>query len=119
MDWYLAKIVYRIICGNGDHMAQFDEQLRLIRAEDEMHAFNKAQKIGENEQHSFRNVKEQLVNWKFINVTELYKLENQTDGAEMFSRIHETIDGNHYQHQVQVKSRTLSEYCTEQFIQSL
>ena len=32
MNWYLAKIVYRIICGQGNHTAQFDEQLRLIQA---------------------------------------------------------------------------------------
>ncbi len=119
MDWYLTKLVYRIICGNGEHMAQFDEQLRLIYAEDEMHAFNKAQIIGEKEQQLFRNTKQQLVNWKFINVTELHKLDNFTDGAEIFSQIRETVDGNHYQHMVQAKSRTLSEYCTEQFIQSL
>ena len=36
MKWYLAKIIYRIICGEGIHTPQFDEQLRLIHAEDEM-----------------------------------------------------------------------------------
>ncbi|MEP7129294.1 MAG: DUF4288 domain-containing protein, partial [Chitinophagales bacterium] len=29
MNWYLAKIVFRIICGDGLHQPQFDEQLRL------------------------------------------------------------------------------------------
>ena len=47
MEWYLAKLVYRIICGTGNHIAQFDEQLRLVQGEDELHAFNKAQLIGE------------------------------------------------------------------------
>jgi hypothetical protein len=28
MRWFVAKIVYQIICGNGNHMPQFDEQLR-------------------------------------------------------------------------------------------
>ena len=32
MNWYLAKIVYRILCGEGEHTAQFDEQLRLVSA---------------------------------------------------------------------------------------
>jgi len=27
MNWYLAKLVFRIICGDGDHTPQFDEQL--------------------------------------------------------------------------------------------
>ena len=50
MKWYLAKIVYRIICGDGNHTAQFDEQLRLIEAEDDMHAFQKARITGDQEE---------------------------------------------------------------------
>jgi hypothetical protein len=119
MEWYLAKLVYRIICGSGSHTAQFDEQLRLVFAEDELHAFNKAQKIGEKEQESFYNRNKQLVNWKFINVTELHKLEELSDGAEVYSRIYEEEDGENYQHTVQVKSRYLSEHCTNRFLQTI
>ncbi|MEN9684513.1 MAG: hypothetical protein RLZZ28_299, partial [Bacteroidota bacterium] len=54
-----------------------------------------------------------------INVTELHKLERVTDGAEVYARIHEADDGDKYQQMVQVKARYLSEYCTEQFIQSI
>lgn len=119
MEWYLAKLVYRIICGSGSHTAQFDEQLRLVNAEDELHAFNKAQRIGEKEQESFYNQNKQLVNWKFINVTELHKLEELSDGAEVYSRIYEEGDGENYQHMVQVKSRYLSEHCTNLFLQTI
>ena len=42
MSWYLTKIVYRIICGQGNHTAQFDEQLRLIEAGSSQEAFEKA-----------------------------------------------------------------------------
>ena len=38
MKWYLAKLIYRIICGDGTHTPQFDEQLRLIHAEDDLYA---------------------------------------------------------------------------------
>jgi hypothetical protein len=119
MEWYLAKLVYRIICGKGNHAAQFDEQLRLVYAEDELHAFNKAQKMGDKEQDCFPNNSSEMVSWKFINVTELHKLERVTDGAEVYARIHEADDGDKYQQMVQVKARYLSEYCTEQFIQSI
>lgn len=119
MQWYLAKLVYRIICGPGNHTAQFDEQLRLICADDALHAFNKAQLVGQREQDCFNNHHQQPVHWKFINVTELHKLEALSDGAEVYSRIYEDADGDKYQHTVQVKSRYLSEHCTEQFIQSL
>ena len=119
MHWYLAKLVYRIICGPGEHKAQFDEQLRLIYAEDELHAFNKAQLTGEREQDSFCNDAYHLVQWKFINVTELHKLDTFTDGAEVYSRIYEDDNGDNYQHTVHVKARYLSEQCTEKFIQSI
>ncbi len=119
MHWYLAKLVYRIICGDGDHKAQFDEQLRLICAEDELQAFNKAHLIGEREQDHFLNEAAKPVQWKFINVTELHALEELTDGAEVYSRIREEDDGDNYQHIVHVKAGYLSERCTEQFIQSL
>jgi hypothetical protein len=96
MNWYLVKIVFRIICGDGDHTAQFDEQLRIIEARDEHQAFLKAQQIGQNEEDSFTNNKQQLVHWKFINIAELYKLNGFIDGAELYSRIHETENAEHY-----------------------
>ena len=39
MNWYLAKLVFRIICGEGNHAAQFDEQLRLVNAFTKEEAF--------------------------------------------------------------------------------
>jgi hypothetical protein len=96
MNWYLAKIVYHIICGDGDHGSQFDEQLRLINATDKEEAFNKAVKIGEKEQDIFLNAKQELVQWKFINVSELYKLGAMIDGAELYSRIEERGNSNAY-----------------------
>ncbi len=30
MKWYLAKLVFRIICGEGNHTPQFDEQFVLF-----------------------------------------------------------------------------------------
>ena len=53
MNWYLGKIIFRIICGEGTHTAQFDEQLRLIAATDEEEAFQKATTIGQREQDGF------------------------------------------------------------------
>jgi hypothetical protein len=96
MNWYLAKLVYRIICGSGNHTAQFDEQLRLIKAANEAEAFEKAAEIGSQEQDEFFNEQEKLVQWKFINVAELYKLSGLLDGAELYSRIQEADDADTY-----------------------
>lgn len=96
MKWYSAKIVFQIICGDGEHVAQFDEQLRLIAANNEVEAFEKASAIGSKEEESFYNLKQQLVRWQFINVSELYPLNELVDGAELYSRINEVDDANAY-----------------------
>ena len=96
MKWYIAKIVFRIICGDGDHAAQFDEQLRLIDAGDEVEAFRKASSLGKNEEDSFYNLKQQLVRWQFINVSELHPLSGLDDGTQLYSRINEVDDGTAY-----------------------
>ncbi|NOT50728.1 MAG: DUF4288 domain-containing protein [Chitinophagaceae bacterium] len=89
MNWYLAKIVFRIICGDGKHTAQFDEQLRLISASTIKEAFAKGQLMGIREEETFYNRELQLVQWKFVNVSELYQLDELIDGAELYSRIEE------------------------------
>ena len=104
MNWYLTKIVYQIICGEGHHTPQFDEQLRLISADDEQQAFEKAQRIGLMEEESFLNQKQHLVRWKFIDVCELYKLSQLIDGAEIYSRIQETDDAGRFINMVRSKA---------------
>ncbi len=89
MEWYIAKIVYRILVGDHDVKAQFNEQLRLITADDATAALNKAAALGKQEQFSFYNNNQQLVEWKFIDVTELILLNLRMDGAEVYSTIKE------------------------------
>lgn len=92
----MAKIVYRIICGEGNHTPQFDEQLRLIVALNEEEALKKAYTIGRQEEECFYNVSEKLVQWKFINVSELLKIGDLNDGAEIYSKIEEKENGELY-----------------------
>ena len=89
MNWYLAKIVYQIVCGDGRHTAQFDEQLRLIRADKKEEALLKAQLLGSRGEEMFFNDNRQVVHWQFINISELYQLSELIDGAELYSRIEE------------------------------
>lgn len=96
MNWYLSKIVFQIICGNGNHTPQFDEQLRLIAASDPGEAFYKSQKLGQKEEDSFFNQNQQMVQWKFINVSNIYKLSELIDGAELYSRIEERDNADVY-----------------------
>lgn len=117
MKWYLAKIVYRIICGDGNHAAQFDEQLRLIEAEDDMHAFQKARIMGDGEEDNFMNEAKKPVQWKFIDVSELHALDNLNDGVELYSRICEEEDGVNYIKSVMNRAKHLHERCLQKTFQ--
>ncbi|MGQ0740397.1 MAG: DUF4288 domain-containing protein [Bacteroidota bacterium] len=96
MNWYLSKMVFRIICGDGNHTAQFDEQLRLITADSKEEAFHKAQSLGMRSEEIFFNQQSQLVHWQFISVSELYRLQELIDGAELYSRVEEVPDAESY-----------------------
>jgi hypothetical protein len=109
MNWFLAKLVFQIICGDGKHTAQFDEQLRLIAADNNQQAFYKAQQIGTLESDGFLNQQQQLVQWKFIDVIELHPLNNLIDGAEMYSRIAEVEYAEAYIETVHRKADCLEE----------
>jgi len=119
MNWYLVKVVFRIICGDGQHIPQFDEQLRLVRASNEEEAFEKGNAIGEQEQEEFYSERKTLVQWKYINVAELYKLNDLLDGAELFSRIQETDNANSYIEMIHKKAEYIRQNNTHQFLQLL
>jgi hypothetical protein len=119
MKWYLTKIIFRIICGNGIHTAQFDEQLRLIYATDEIAAITKAKAMGQNEQERFMNKKNELVQWKFITVSELYPLTAMIDGAELYARIYETNYADVYLDDVNYKAKQLIENNSNNILQLL
>jgi hypothetical protein len=107
MNWYLTTIVYRIICGEGNHAAQFDEQLRLVYATSKEEAVAKAKAIGVSEQETFYNDKTQLVQWQFVNVSAVYCLDDCIDGAEVFSQIKEVSSADAYTNFVHQKASAL------------
>ena len=109
MNCYLAKIIYQIICGEGNHTPQFYEQLRLITACSYSDAFDKATEIGFSEEQQFPNHYQKLVQWKFINVSELYCISDYSDGAEIYSSIKEIYDPNFYISEVNQKAKRLQQ----------
>lgn len=96
MNWYVAKLIFRITCGNGNHQPQFDEQLRLIRAKSEQEALAKARKIIREEQHILDSAEQKAFRWDFINLTELYKLDELKDGSQIYYNIPEVNDAGKY-----------------------
>ena len=104
MNWYIAKIVFNISAENTLHRPQFDEQLRLIAAENMEEAFMKARTLGLSEEDSFLNDKKNKVKWEFINVSEIVPLKTLEDGMELYSHIHETEEAKSYIHCVHQKA---------------
>lgn len=108
MNWYMAKMVFRIICGNGEHTPQFDEQLRLVAAENKEQALSKALAMGKKEEDAFYNQRLQLVQWQFINVSELNELQQLSDGMEIYSRIEEKENADAYISIINSKASNIS-----------
>ena len=117
MNWYLAKIVFEIICGDGNHTPQFDEQLRLIEAGSAAEAFDRAIEIGESENDEFTNESRKLVQWKFINVSELLRLSELVNGVELYSKVQEADNARLYRELIHKKAAHIRENIELQFLQ--
>ena len=100
MTWFIAKLVFNISTAEQKHKPQFDEQLRLISAENQEEAFIKARKLGLREEDSFLNDTLHQVKWEFINVAEILPLTSLEDGIELYSHVHETDEAKSYIHEV-------------------
>ena len=107
MKKYIAKIVFQIVSGKGEHKPQFDEQLHLIEAKDEKEALKKSRDKGRSEEDSFPNEKNEIVRWKFIDVVDLVEIKDMKDGSQIYSRIEEAEDATHYISAARQKARTV------------
>ncbi|MGE0590396.1 MAG: DUF4288 domain-containing protein [Cyclobacteriaceae bacterium] len=115
MNWYIAKIVFNIISGSGNHTPQFDEQYRLIKAESMEEAFDKAMRIGMGEEEMLLNSKNEIVRWEFVNIAELYPIDELRDGMELFSSIQEMPSRKDYIETIHLKAAYVqSKFQTEE-----
>lgn len=90
MDWYIAKIVFRI---NAGGRPQFDEQLRLIRARSAEEAILKARMIGLDEE---AQCYAQAVEWEFVNIADIHPLSALADGATVYTQTQEEDNVSDY-----------------------
>ncbi len=58
-----------------------------------------------------------MVQWKFINVCELYKLSALIDGAELYSRVQEADNAGLYIELVHKKAANIRSNITHRFLQ--
>ena len=105
MNWYVAKLVYQVITGGGSHTPQFDEQLRLIRADELDWAWEKAQVLGRLGEFSFFNQQRQEVHWKFIDVVDVCMVQQIDDGVEIYSTTEEPENAQEYIELIHARAR--------------
>ena len=92
MNWYLVKLIFSLDGYNDAKNAQFDEQLRLINATNEEAAYFKAKQMGKQFQSTFSTENGNLLSFNFIDVSEVIKVEQLSDGVEIYSNTIETHD---------------------------
>ena len=104
MDWYIARVVFNIVSGEGGHTPQFDEQYRLLKARSLEEAYQKAGRTGTLEEEVFLNDKNEMVRRDFVGVSELYPVNELRDGMELFSSVHEAEDRAAYIETINMKA---------------
>ena len=92
--------------------------MRLIVADNEEEALQKAYEIGRQEEECFYNVAEKLVQWKFINVAELFRIAGLIDGAEIYSKIEEKENGELYTEMIHKRAAGLRENSGQYLLQA-
>ncbi len=107
MNWYIAKVIFKITMQETSYKSQFDEHLRLIQATSFEEALLKARVLGITEEDHFINDRQQPVKWEFVNVAELIPLSELSDGVEVYSQIHEQEEAGKYVHYIHQKAASL------------
>lgn len=104
MKKYIAKLIFNINIDNGSDATQFDEQIRVIESYSLEDAFHKARGIGKREEETFLDAENKLISWQFIDVTEVYPIEDTKDGEQLYSNTHKTNDANSFIRFIRQKS---------------
>lgn len=96
MNWFLVRLIFMISCKNKSRSSQFDEQLRLITARNQVDALLKARELGKEGESSFLNYRDNEVCWKFIDVADVLSIGEIKDGMELYSHTHVTEETDTY-----------------------
>lgn len=87
MGSYTAQIVYRIEC-DGQHTDQYEEQWRLVFAENDEAALVQAKLAGQAEETTFIDRHGRAICWRMLAVKDLQPIE-LVNGGLLFSQVRE------------------------------
>lgn len=100
MRIFIAKIVFNIVTGTAVKRSQFEEQLRLVEAENLEEALLKARAIGISQEETIHREGQPATRWEFVDVADLLPVSELRNGTEIYSQIHETEESHEYIHNV-------------------
>jgi len=104
MKKFLAKIIFNVNIDIGTDASQFDEQIRMILVYSLEEAFYKARVIGKKEEETFMDANNKLVSRQFIDVLEVYPLDEMKDGEQIYSNTHKIKDTGSFIKYIRQKS---------------
>jgi len=104
MKRYLVKLMFNINTDNSSNTSEFDEQIRVIEALNIEDAFYKARSFGKKEEETFLDKDNKLVSWNFIDVAEVYPLEEMKDGDQVYSTTRKIKDKTSFISYIRQKS---------------
>lgn len=87
MRTFTAQIIYRIEC-EGLPTDQYEEQWRLVYADDEERALAEARKAGKNEEATFIDRHGRTMCWRMLAVKDIQPIELKNGGL-LFSMVRE------------------------------
>lgn len=87
MRSFTAQIIYRIEC-EGLPTDQYEEQWRLVYADDERKALDLAREAGKNEESTFIDRQGRTMCWRMVAVKDLQPVELKNGGL-LFSMVRE------------------------------
>ena len=90
MEWFGASLLYECVVGNDDGGASplFEEQIFVLRAENEASARAAAASIGNDNALTYHNTFDEAVDWRFVTVVDVKELFDDAigHGTEVFYR---------------------------------
>jgi hypothetical protein len=87
MKSFIAQIIYSIVC-EGINTDQYEEEWRLLYADDREAALLQARKIAETEEETLIDRHGRAISWKLLAVKDLREIQLD-NGALLFSTIKE------------------------------
>lgn len=87
MQSFTAQIIYRIEC-EGQPTDQYEEQWRLVYAENEEHALAEARSAGRTEEATFIDRHGRTIVWRMLAIKDLQQVDLRNGGL-LFSMVRE------------------------------